>query len=104
MSSSDDPDSDTTRLWHMCLGHMSERGMTILSKRGLLCDQKTGSPDFCEHCVFGKQWRVKFSTDIHRTSGTVDYIHSDLWVPSQVPSKSVARYFVTFIDDFSRKV
>jgi hypothetical protein len=24
MSSSDDPDSGTTRLWHMRLGHMSE--------------------------------------------------------------------------------
>jgi hypothetical protein len=41
MSSSNDPDSDTTRLWHMRLGYMSERGMTILSKGGLLCDQKT---------------------------------------------------------------
>jgi hypothetical protein len=104
VSSSDDPDSDTTRLWHMRLGHMSERGMTILSKRGLLCDQKTGSLDFCEHCVFGKQCRVKFSTGIHSTGGTLDYIHSDLWGPSQVPSKGGARYFVSFIDDYSRKV
>jgi hypothetical protein len=54
--------------------------------------------------VFEKQCRIKFSTSIHRTSGTVDYIHSDLWGPSQVPSKGDARYFVTFIDDFSRKV
>jgi transposase InsO family protein len=104
VSSSNDPDSDTTRLWHMLLGHMSERGMTILSKRGLLCDQKTGSLDFCEHCVFGKHSRLKFSTGIHRTSGTMDYIHSDLWGPSQVPLKGGARYFVTFIDDYSRKV
>ena len=41
VSSSNDPDSDTTCLWHMQLGHMSERGMTILRKRGLLCDQET---------------------------------------------------------------
>jgi hypothetical protein len=54
VSSSDDPDSDTTRLWHMRLGHMSERGMTILSKQGLLYDQKTRPLDFCEHCMFGK--------------------------------------------------
>jgi hypothetical protein len=84
----------------MHLGHMSERGMTILSKRRLLCDQKTGSLDFCEHCVFGKQCRIKFSTDIHKTSGTMYYIHSNLWGPSQVPSKGDAQYFVTFIDDF----
>jgi transposase InsO family protein len=34
----------------------------------------------------------------------VDYTHSDLWGPSQVPSKGGAWYFVTFNDDFSRKI
>ncbi|WVZ88330.1 hypothetical protein U9M48_034864 [Paspalum notatum var. saurae] len=29
-------DSDATNLWHMRLGHMSEHGMEVLSKRGLL--------------------------------------------------------------------
>ena len=27
---------------------------------------------FCEHCVFKKQCKVKFSADIHRTKGTLD--------------------------------
>lgn len=61
--------------------------------------------DFCEHCVFGKQKRVSFkSPAVHKTKGTLDYIHSDLWGPSRVPSKGGARYMLTFIDDFSRKV
>ena len=104
VSVSDDPDSDVTRLWHMRLGHMSEKGMSILSKQGLLCNQKIGKLDFCEHCVFGKQCRVQFSTGVHRTKSSVDYIHSDLWGPSSVPSKGGAQYLLTFIDDFSRKV
>jgi len=54
ISSSSDSDSDNTYLWHMRLGHMSEAGMSILSKRGLLNGQKIGKLDFCEHCVFGK--------------------------------------------------
>jgi len=41
MSMSEDPDLDTTCLWHMQLGHMSERGLHVLSKQGLLCGQKT---------------------------------------------------------------
>jgi len=63
---SSDPTSDVnvTKLWHMRLGHMSERGMTILSKRDLLCGQCTSSLEFCEHCVFGKQKRLSFSTAI----------------------------------------
>ena len=28
--------SDATNLWHMCLGYMSELGLAMLSKRGLL--------------------------------------------------------------------
>lgn len=34
VSSSVDSDALSTQLWHMRLGHMSERGMTELSKRG----------------------------------------------------------------------
>ncbi|KAK2993798.1 hypothetical protein RJ640_027676 [Escallonia rubra] len=54
-ASSYDIDSDTTKLWHMRLGHMSERGMDVLSKQGLLRSKKTGKLDFCKHCVFRKQ-------------------------------------------------
>ncbi|KAK2970416.1 hypothetical protein RJ640_016270 [Escallonia rubra] len=64
---SSDIDSDTSKLWHMRLGHMSERGMDVLSKQGLLGSKKIGKLDFCEHCVFGKQCRVKFSRVVHTT-------------------------------------
>ncbi|KAK3006060.1 hypothetical protein RJ639_016678 [Escallonia herrerae] len=88
----------------MRLGHMSKKGMDVLSKQGLLGSKKIGKLNFCEHCVFRKQCRVKFSRAIHITKGSVDYIHSDLWGPSTVPSKGGGRYMLTFIDDFSRKV
>jgi len=31
--------------------------------------------EFCEHCVLGKQRRVKFGTTIHNTKGILDYVH-----------------------------
>ena len=67
-SSSSDLESDLTRLWHMCLGYMSEKGMISLSKRGLLGGQKIRKLEFYEHCIYGKHYRVKFSTAIHRTN------------------------------------
>ena len=93
-----------TELWHRRLGHMSEKGLSILSKQGLLSGAETGKLKFCETCVMGKQRRVKFSMGSHTTNGVLEYIHSDLWGPSPVESHSGCRYYVTFIDDFSRKV
>ncbi|KAG8472960.1 hypothetical protein CXB51_035039 [Gossypium anomalum] len=104
VASSSLSDDDITKLWHMCLGHISENGMTELSKRGLLDGQGICKLNFCEHCVFGKQKRVRFTRGIHNMKGTLEYIHSDLWGPSRVPSRGGANYMLTFIDDFSRKV
>ena len=40
MSSSNDHDSFSTCLWHLCMGHMSECGLTKLSEQDLLCGTK----------------------------------------------------------------
>ena len=49
-----------TTLWNHRLGHMSEKGMQILHKRNLFPNLKQIDLDFCEHCVYGKQKRVRF--------------------------------------------
>ena len=54
--------------------------------------------------VFLASSTVSFGTGVHRTKDTLDYIHSDVWGPSQVPSKGGASYLLTLIDDYSRKV
>ena len=93
-----------TKLWHLRLGHMSERGMFELSKQGLFDGKNFGNLGFCEHCVYGKHKRVSFKPAIHNTKGILDYVHSDLWGPSRTPSLSGCSYMLTFIDDYSRKV
>ncbi|KAH9679155.1 hypothetical protein KPL71_026007 [Citrus sinensis] len=93
-----------TMLWHMRLGHMSERGLIELSKHGVLGVDKIEPLKFCEDCVLGKSSRVKFSTGIHNSKRTQDYIHADLWGPTQTAFLGGARYFLSLIDDFSRMV
>ncbi|KAL9270861.1 Retrovirus-related Pol polyprotein from transposon TNT 1-94-like protein [Drosera capensis] len=97
-------DADDTMLWHMRLGHMGERGMLELHKRNLLKGVKSCKLDFCKFCVLGKQCKVQFRGATSNTKGILDYIHSDVWGPVRVPSKGGSLYFVTFIDDFSRRV
>ncbi|RLM60992.1 retrotransposon protein, putative, Ty1-copia subclass [Panicum miliaceum] len=93
-----------TNLWHMRLGHMSKLGMAELMKRNLLDGCTSSNMKFCEHCIFGKHKRVKFNTSVHTTKGTLDYVHADLWGPSRKLSLGGARYMLTIIDDYSRKV
>lgn len=100
--SSNKNESDLTRLWHMRLGHVSEKGMLILSKQGLLGGHKVAELGFCEHIIFGKQRRVSFSKAVHNTKSSLDYLHADCWWPSQVPSLGGGRYFLSIVDDYSR--
>lgn len=60
--------------------------------------------DFCEECIKGKATRVKFARALHRTNGILEYVHSDLWGSSMVPLNGGARYFISIIDDFTRRV
>ncbi|KAH9685181.1 Integrase catalytic domain-containing protein [Citrus sinensis] len=45
---------DKTLMWHLRLGHMSEKGLRVLEKQGVFGDDKLGSLEFYEVCVLGK--------------------------------------------------
>ncbi|KAG8503986.1 hypothetical protein CXB51_002302 [Gossypium anomalum] len=76
-AASDNKELDSMQLWHMKLGYASEKSLKILAKQGLLKGAKACKLKFCEHCVLGKQKRVKFGTAIHNTKGILEYVHSD---------------------------
>ena len=98
-----DKNSKIPSLLHRRLGHVGERALLILVKRGLLEVPKTYKLEFCEHCVMGKQRKVKFGTSIHHTKGILDYVHPDVWGPTKSASMGGRNYFVTFVEDFSRR-
>ena len=102
--SSEEREIEATRLWHMRLGHAGEKSLNLLAKQGLLKGLQSCKMNFCEHCIKGKQTRVKFGTAVHDTRGILDYVHSDVWGPSKTTSLGGNRYYVTFVDDFSRRV
>ena len=99
-----DRNSEAAKLWHMRLGHAGEKSLNLLIKQGLLKGVSSCKLDLCEHCINGKTTRVKFGTSIHKTQGILDYVHSDVWGPSKTRSLGGRHYYVTFVDDFSRRV
>ncbi|KAE8654775.1 glutamate-ammonia ligase family protein [Hibiscus syriacus] len=104
IASTDEQESETTRLWHMRLGHVGEKSLKLMIDQGLLKGARACKLAFCEHCIKGKKTRVKFRTTIHDTKGILDYVHSDVWKPSKITSLGGTHYYVTFVDDFSRRV
>ncbi|CAA7059582.1 unnamed protein product [Microthlaspi erraticum] len=96
---------DDTVMWHRRLGHMSQKNMSILVKRGFLDGKKVSTFDTCEDCIYGRAKRVGFTLAQHDTKEKLEYVHSDLWGAPSVPfSLGRCQYFISFIDDFSRKV
>ncbi|RDX88079.1 hypothetical protein CR513_30373, partial [Mucuna pruriens] len=79
-------------LWHRRLSHISEKGLTCLAKKDMLPRLKNAELEKCSHCMAGKQTRVSFKK------------HPDVCGPLKIKSFSGTLYFVTFIDDCSRKL
>ncbi|KAE8674463.1 CC-NBS-LRR class disease resistance protein [Hibiscus syriacus] len=94
-----------SNLWHQRLGHMSEKWMKTLLSKGKLPDLKNVDVGLCEDCIFGKQKKVSFAK-ISKTpkAKKLELVHTDVWGPSPVPSLACSLYYVTFIDDSTRKV
>ncbi|GJX46764.1 retrotransposon protein, putative, ty1-copia subclass [Tanacetum coccineum] len=92
------------KVWHKRLGHISEAGLHELEKREVLGNKGLGKLEFCKNCVLGKSTRVSFGRGQHMTEGVIDYVHADLWGPSRVESMSGCRYFLSIVNDYSRRV
>ena len=61
--------------------------------------------DMCESCILGKQNKVSFLiTGKTLKAEKLELVHIDLWGPSLVISLGGSKYYITFIDDLSKKV
>ena len=105
MVSEDLPEVD---LWHQRLGHLNRQQLNTLVDRDLASGIKlstTSKLSFCEGCVEGKMQRKPFKPLTHQQSKKkLELVHSDVCGPLQAESIGGSRYFVTFIDDYSRCV
>lgn len=64
---------------------------------------KVENLDFCESCVYGKQSKIIFPIGKSwRASICLELVHADLCGPMSIESLGGSRYFLLFIDDYSR--
>jgi len=96
---------DYSWLWHRRFGHFNTHALKLLYQKNMMRDlpclkEKNES---CEGCLLGKQHRLPFSTDkAWRAKDLLELIHTDVCRPMRTHSHHNNRYFILFIDDFSR--
>ncbi|KAJ3501370.1 hypothetical protein NMY22_g18951 [Coprinellus aureogranulatus] len=90
---------------HRRLGHASEQRIRRMVRKGQLSVVKTvvGKLHFCEPCVLGKMKKLPFRPKARReTSAPFELIHTDLGGPVTPQTPSGFRYWMVFIDDYTR--
>lgn len=93
--------SDSYVLWHCRLGHAS---LPVVNNVLSICNLplfNKNSHSVCSSCCLGKHHRLPFP---HSTtySHPLELIHTDVWGPAPIESANGFRYFVHFIDAYSK--
>lgn len=91
--------------WHRALGHVNFQYLNRLVKNKLL----DGLPDKientemkCANCIESKMSNEPFENDRTKTTEFLELIHTDLNGPHNTTGYGGEKYFVTFIDDYSK--
>ena len=89
---------------HKRLGHFNHIAMVNVQRKELvegLPFLESEIPD-CRACQQGKQSRLPFKQSTWRATEKLKLIHTDVAGPHKTPSLNGSRYFLIFIDDYSR--
>ena len=79
--------------------------MKMLRSKRKLPELKSIDFDMCESCILGKQKNMSFlKTSRTLKAEKLELVYTDLWGPSPIASLESSKYYITFINDSSRKV
>jgi Integrase core domain/GAG-pre-integrase domain len=91
---------DLLLLHHRRLGHPSFSALSRLYPP--LFEKANKEKLACDACELGKHTRSSYSSSGSRSSLAFDLVHSDVWGPCPTTAVNGYKYFVSFIDCFSR--
>lgn len=93
-------------VWHYRFGHINFETIEEMFKENMVHGleiQKCNCKNDCESCIQGKLTRKPFKKQIDNRKGEIlELIHTDLCGPMECETPGKKRYFLTFIDDYSR--
>ena len=94
-------------IWHKRIGHVNIQRLKSMQTKNIVAGlpkfRVEGMQKVCEACQMGKQARHAFPKNAKVSRRPLEVIHSDVWT-TKAASIGGCHYYVTFIDDYTRKV
>lgn len=76
--------------------------MSQVVRTNALATLKNKTSTICHACQLGKSHELPFYLSSSISTHPLDLLFTDVWGPSLFPSNNGKRYYVCFIDDFSK--
>ncbi|KAH9697754.1 Integrase catalytic domain-containing protein [Citrus sinensis] len=95
-------DENSSMLWHKRLGHISKQRMERLIKDDILHNLDFFDFSTCVDCIKGKLTVKTRKERTWRSQQVLELVHTDICGPLTPIAVGGYKYFITFIDDFSR--
>jgi transposase InsO family protein len=88
--------------WHRRFGHPAFQVVRrVLSQFGLPFTSNK-APAVCSACQQARSHQLPFSSSHSMSNNPLDLVFSDVWGPAPVLSSNGSRYYVSFLDNFSK--
>jgi len=88
-------------LWHHRLGHVTTEIVTkVLQRCNISCGKNKDT--VCSSCQLAKSHRLPTHLSASCASKPLELVHTNIWGPASVKATSGAKYFILFLNDYSR--
>eukprot|EP01018_Ginkgo_biloba_P036731 Gb_30317 [translate_table: standard] len=97
---------DESIQWDCRYGHLNYGGLVMLRKNEMVVGLPfiQGSKEICEGYIYGKQHRYSFPMSKFKAREPLELVHTNLCGIMRTLSMGKERYFMTFIDDYTRNI
>lgn len=92
----------TVNDWHSCFGHPTRSTVYRILNVNKLPVQPVSQLSFCFACQLGKLHKLPFQSSSSVSFNPLDLVFYDIWGLAPVSSVNGFRYYIHFVDDFSK--